>query len=149
MAQASTRSSTKGRNASSNNRGRSGAAKSRAKSGSSAARSKPSASAAQSARAATSSNSSPNGSKAAVVTGVATAAAGLVGGVVLGTRLSRRPKKVLGIKVPGSGSGLDGVAKQVKKAGKEFRKTSKQVGELTDEVRAARRKAEEVGRAIS
>ena len=53
------------------------------------------------------------------------------------------------MKVPGTGGGLDGVAKQVKKAGKEFRKTSKQVGELTDEVRAARRKAEEVGKAIS
>jgi hypothetical protein len=83
------------------------------------------------------------------VTGVATAAAGLVGGVVLGTRLRRRPKKVLGVKVPGTGAGLDGVAKQVKKAGKEFRKTSKQVAELTDEVRTARRKAEEVGKAIS
>jgi hypothetical protein len=83
------------------------------------------------------------------VTGVATAAAGLVGGVVLGTRLGNKPKKVLGVKIPGTGSGLNGVAKQVKKAGKQFQKTSKQVAELTDEVRTARKKAEDVGKAIS
>ena len=81
--------------------------------------------------------------------GIATGAAGLIGGVVLGTRLGRKPKKVLGVKVPGSGSGLTGVAKQVKKAGKQLGKTSKQIGELTDEVRSARKKAEELGRAIS
>lgn len=83
------------------------------------------------------------------MTGVATAAAGLVGGVVLGTRLGGKPKRVLGVKVPGTGGGLDGVAKQVKKAGKQLGKTSKQVAELTDEVRAARKKAEDVGKAIS
>jgi hypothetical protein len=83
------------------------------------------------------------------VTGVATAAAGLVGGVVLGTRLGGKPKRILGVKVPGTGGGLDGVAKQVKKAGKQLGKTSKQVAELTDEVRAAKKKAEDVGKAIS
>jgi hypothetical protein len=83
------------------------------------------------------------------VTGVATAAAGLVGGVVLGTRLGHKPKKVLGMKVPGTGAGLNGVAKQVKKASKQIGKTSKQIGELTDEVRSARKKAEDVGKAIS
>ena len=83
------------------------------------------------------------------MTGVATAAAGLVGGVVLGTRLGGKPKRILGVKVPGTGGGLDGVAKQVKKAGKQLGKTSKQVAELTDEVRAARKKAEDVGKAIS
>jgi hypothetical protein len=83
------------------------------------------------------------------VTGVATAAAGLVGGVVLGTRLGGKPKRILGVKVPGTGSGFNGVAKQVKKAGKQLGKTSKQVAELTDEVRAARKKAEDVGKAIS
>lgn len=51
--------------------------------------------------------------------------------------------------VPGTGRGLDGVAKQVKKSGKQAMKVSKQIGELTEEVRAARKKAEEVGRAIS
>ena len=84
-----------------------------------------------------------------MVAGLATGAAGLVGGAVLGSRLGNKPKKVLGIKVPGTGSGIDGLAKQVGKAGKQFKKASKQVGQLTDEVRAAREKAEEVGKAIS
>jgi phage-related tail protein len=83
------------------------------------------------------------------VTGVATAAAGLVGGVVLGKRLNGRPRRVLGVRVPGTGAGLSDVAKQVKKAGKQFGKTTKQIGELTDEVRTARKKAEDVGKAIS
>jgi Sec-independent protein translocase protein TatA len=51
--------------------------------------------------------------------------------------------------VPGTGGGIDGLAKQVGKAGKQFKKASKQVSQLTDEVRAAREKAEEVGKAIS
>ena len=84
-----------------------------------------------------------------MIAGVATAAAGLVGGVVLGTRLGGRPKKVLGVKIPGTGAGFDGVAKQVKKTGKQVKKASKQVADLTDEVRAARKKAEDVGKAIS
>jgi hypothetical protein len=84
-----------------------------------------------------------------VVAGLATGAAGLIGGAVLGTRLGRKPRKVLGIPVPGTGRGVDGLAKQVGKAGKQFKKASKQVGELTDEVRAAREKAEEIGKAIS
>ena len=81
--------------------------------------------------------------------GLATGAIGLVGGAVLGQRLGRKPKRVLGVPIPGTGRGLDGVAKQVGKAGKQFAKASKQVGELTNEVRAAREKAEEVGKAIS
>jgi hypothetical protein len=83
------------------------------------------------------------------VTGVATAAAGLVGGLVLGKRLNGKPKRVLGVRIPGTGTGLDGVAKQVKKTGKQLKKTSKQIGDLTDEVRSARQKAEDVGKAIS
>jgi hypothetical protein len=78
-----------------------------------------------------------------------TAAAGVVGGVVLGTKLNNKPKKVLGMKIPGTGSGLTGVAKQVKKSGKQAQKVGKQIGELTEEVRAARKKAEDVGKAIS
>lgn len=81
--------------------------------------------------------------------GIATGAAGLIGGAVLGTRLGKKPKKVLGISVPGTGGGIDGLAKQVGKAGKQFKKASKQVGQLTEEVRAAREKAEEVGKVIS
>jgi hypothetical protein len=53
------------------------------------------------------------------------------------------------MRIPGTGAGLDGVAKQVKKAGKELKRTGKQVADLTDEVRAARKKAEDVGKAIS
>jgi len=68
--------------------------------------------------------------------------AGLVGGVVLGSKFARKPKKVLGVKVPGTGGGVDGLAKQVAKAGK-------QLGQLTDEVRTAREKAEQVGKVIS
>ena len=81
--------------------------------------------------------------------GLATGAAGLVGGVLVGTKLKNKPKKVLGMSIPGTGSGLNGVAKQVKKAGKQLKQTSKQVSELTDEVRNAKKKAEEVGKAIS
>jgi len=80
---------------------------------------------------------------------LATGAAGLIGGAVLGARLGNKPKKVLGIPVPGSGGGIDGLAKQVGKASKQFKKASKQVGQLTDEVRAAREKAEEIGKALS
>jgi hypothetical protein len=53
------------------------------------------------------------------------------------------------VKIPGTGSGLIGVAKQVKKSGKQAKKVGKQIGELTEEVRAARKKAEDVGKAIS
>jgi hypothetical protein len=84
-----------------------------------------------------------------VIAGVATAAAGLVGGVVLGTRLGGKPKKVLGKKVPGTGAGLGGVAKQVKKTGKQVQMAGKHVADFTDEVRAARKKAEDVGKALS
>ena len=78
-----------------------------------------------------------------------TAAAGVVGGVVLGKKLNNKPKKVLGMPIPGTGSGLSGVAKQVKKASKNAKKAGKQIGELTEEVRAARKKAEDIGKAIS
>jgi hypothetical protein len=72
---------------------------------------------------------------------VATAAAGLVGGVVL-ERRHRRPKKVLGVPIPGTGNGLNGVAKEIQKAGK-------QLGNLAVEVQTTRKKAEDVGKAIS
>ena len=80
---------------------------------------------------------------------MATGAAGLIGGAVLGSRLAKKPKKVLGMRVPGSGRGMDDVVKQVGKAGKQFKKASKQVGELASEVQAARKKAEDLGKAIS
>ena len=96
-----------------------------------------------------SAKASANGSKASVVVGVVTGAAGLVAGAVLGTRLGRKPRRVFGVRVPGSGRGLDDVVKQVGKAGKEFKKASGQVGQLTSEVQAARKKAEEIGRVIT
>jgi hypothetical protein len=84
-----------------------------------------------------------------IVIGVAAGAAGLVGGAVLGTRLAGKPKRVLGVRVPGSGRGLDDVAKRVGKAGKEFSKAGEQVGQLTSEVQAARNKADEIRRVIT
>ena len=90
-----------------------------------------------------------NASKAPVVAGLATAAAGLVGGAILGTRLAGKRKRVLGVPVPGTGRGLNGLVGQVGKASKQFKNAGKQVGELTNEVRAVREKAEEIGRAIS
>ena len=60
--------------------------------------------------------------------------------MVLGKKLNGGPKKVLGMPIPGTGSGLSGVAKQVKKSGKQAKKVGKQIGELTEEVRAARKK---------
>ena len=84
-----------------------------------------------------------------MLAGLASGTVGLIGGAVLGKHLVRKPRKVLGIHVPGTGAGIDGLAKQVGKAGKQFKNAGKQVGQLTDEVRAARQKAEEVGKAIS
>jgi hypothetical protein len=68
---------------------------------------------------------------------------------VLGSKLNNKPKKVLGMSIPGTGGGLNGVAKQVKKSGKQAKKVGKQIGELTEEVRTARQKAEDIGKAIS
>jgi hypothetical protein len=93
---------------------------------------------------------SANGSsKAVLITGVATAAAGVVGGVILGKRLNERPRHVLGVRVPGSGAGMNDLVKQVKRSGKHLRTAGRQIADLTDEVRAAREKAEDIGRAIS
>jgi hypothetical protein len=93
---------------------------------------------------------SGGGSKTAttILAGAGTVA-GLVGGVVLGSKYARKPKRVLGVKVPGTGGGLDGLAKQVGKAGKQFKKANGQLSELTAEVRSAREKAEQVGKVIS
>jgi hypothetical protein len=72
---------------------------------------------------------------------MASAAAGIIGGVVL-ERRHRRPHKVLGVPIPGTASGMDGMAKQIKKAGKQF-------GKLASEVQTTRKKAEEIGKALS
>ncbi len=83
--------------------------------------------------------------KGPAITG-AVAVAGVVGGAVLGARSAAKPKKVLGIPVPGTGNSL---AKQIGKSGKQAAKAGKQIGELTAEIRTARRKAEEVSKAIT
>jgi hypothetical protein len=72
---------------------------------------------------------------------VATAVAGAAAGVVVGRR-NRKPRKVLGIPIPGTRNGLGGLAKEVRKAGKQF-------GHLASEVQTTRKKAEDVGKAIS
>jgi len=90
--------------------------------------------------------------KGPALAGAATVA-GLVGGAVIGARAAGKPKKVLGVPVPGTGRGLTKqvgkTGKQVGKAGKQFGKAGKQLGDLTKEVRAARKKAEEIGKAIT
>ena len=164
MAQANTRSSSKQKrstqraNGSSASKRASASGSKSARSGSRAKNASGSASASNRRPSASASNRPPSAassddgatSKLPIIAGVATGAAGLIGGAVLGKRFAgSKPKRVLGIQVPGTGSGMDGLAKQVGKAAKQFKKASKQVGELTDEVRAAREKVEEVGRAFS
>jgi hypothetical protein len=79
-----------------------------------------------------------------VGTAVAGAVAGVVGGVVLGRTKMTRKRKVLGIPMPGTPSrdGMESLAKNVSEAGKQF-------GKLASEVRAARQKAEDIGKALS
>jgi hypothetical protein len=157
MAQANTRSSSKQKRPTQRSNGssaskRASASGSRAKNASGTAKASNRRSSASASKSSPSAASSGNGttSKLPIIASVATGAAGLIGGAVLGQRLARsKPKRVLGIQVPGTGTGMDGLAKQVGKAAKQFKKASKQVGELTDEVRAAREKAEEVGRAFT
>jgi hypothetical protein len=88
--------------------------------------------------------SPPNGvmnvAKSAAIP-VATAVAGAAAGVVMGRR-NRKPRKVLGIPIPGTRDGLGGLTKEVRKAGKQF-------GNLANEVQTTRKKAEDVGKAIS
>jgi hypothetical protein len=69
------------------------------------------------------------------------AAAGLVGGIVLGKRVLGPRRTVLGIPVR-KGLGLQPMAKEVHKAGK-------QIGRLTDELAQARKQAKKVGNALS
>jgi hypothetical protein len=161
MAAASTPSSSKRKTTSRSSNGssqKSGSGSTKSRSGSTKSRSgstraRSSASRSGSAGASTRSASPPassNGSsKAVVITGVATAAAGVVGGVILGKRLTERPRHVLGVRVPGTGAGMSDLVKQVKRSGKHLKTAGKQIADLTDEVRAAREKAEDIGRAIS
>jgi hypothetical protein len=91
-------------------------------------------------------NGSANGAttmdrvKGAVVP-VTSVALGAVAGVVLGQLQAKRRKTVLGIPIPGTGRGSDGLAKSIGEASKQFAR-------LADEVNTSRRKAEQVGKAL-
>jgi hypothetical protein len=79
---------------------------------------------------------------ASVATGTIGAAAGIAGGILIGRTVGKRPpRKVLGVKVPGQQHGLSDVASGISEAGKQF-------GKLAGEVRTAREKAEEIGKAL-
>jgi hypothetical protein len=71
---------------------------------------------------------------------VLSAAVGVVGGVMLSRKSSKNHRKVLGIPVPEKIE-LGGVANQIGSAGRQF-------GELAGEVRAVRKKAEQIGRLL-
>ena len=116
---------------------------------SSASRTKSNASRTKSSASRAQANGAADSKAATTLLAAAGTAAGLVGGAMLGSKFAKKPKRVLGVKVPGTGGGIDGLAKQVGKAGKQFNKASKQLGQLTGEVRAAREKAEQVGKVIS
>jgi hypothetical protein len=70
------------------------------------------------------------------------AAAGLIGGMVLGRRVLGPRRTVLGIPVSRKGLSLQPVVKEVQKAGL-------QLGRLTDELAQARKQAKKVGNALS
>ncbi|HET6448716.1 MAG TPA: hypothetical protein VFG31_06355 [Conexibacter sp.] len=70
------------------------------------------------------------------------AAAAAIGGVVLGARVLRPRRKLLGIPIPRDGISLKPLAKEVRKAGK-------QIERMADEVGKARAQAEKVGKALS
>src|SRR5207253_4699348 len=74
---------------------------------------------------------------------VASAMAGAAAALALAQRRGNRRKKVLGISIPGTGTGgVDALAKNIGEAGK-------QLARLADEVSTGRKKAQEVGRALS
>ena len=70
------------------------------------------------------------------------AAAGLIGGMVLGKRVLGPRRTVLGIPIARKGLSLRPVAKEMQKAGQ-------QIGRLTDELAQARKQAKKVGNALS
>jgi hypothetical protein len=70
------------------------------------------------------------------------AAAGAIGGIVLGKRVLRPRRKVLGIPVSRDGIGLRPLAQEVRKAGKQLER-------MVDEVGKARAQAQKVGKALS
>jgi hypothetical protein len=79
---------------------------------------------------------------APVATAAIGAAAGVLGGVMLGRTKLAGKRKVMGIKLPRGSSGIDSLAKNAGEAGKQF-------GRLAGEVRTARKKAEEIGKVLT
>lgn len=69
------------------------------------------------------------------------AAAGVIGGLVLGGRVLRPGTKVLGVQVTRRGSGMRPVAKGLRRAGKQF-------GRMADEVGKAREQAQRVRKVL-
>jgi hypothetical protein len=82
-----------------------------------------------------------NKAKAPLIAGGA-GVAGLIGGLVLGSRALAPRKKVLGVPISRKGFNFKPVAKEIHKAGK-------QLGRLTDEMAQARKQAQKVGDALS
>jgi hypothetical protein len=72
---------------------------------------------------------------------IASALAGAAAGLALKQRQAKRRKQVLGVSIPGTGGGSDGLARNVGEA-------AKQLARLADELRTGRQKAEEIGRAL-
>lgn len=79
---------------------------------------------------------------------VATGAAGVAGGILLGRTALQRNRKVLGIPLP-TKIDLNGVTHQIGEAGKQFGKLAGEVRNVAGEVRAARQKAEQIGKILS
>ncbi|TMM19407.1 MAG: hypothetical protein E6F96_03165 [Actinobacteria bacterium] len=77
-----------------------------------------------------------------VATGALGAIAGVAGGVLLERMIGKRPKKVLGVTIPRRQAHFSDVARSINAAGKQF-------GKLAGEVRVARQKAEDIGKALS
>ncbi|TMK23880.1 MAG: hypothetical protein E6G62_10090 [Actinobacteria bacterium] len=77
-----------------------------------------------------------------LATGTLGAAAGIAGGVLLGRTMANRPRKVMGIKLPRRQVDFSDVARSISDAGKQF-------GKLAGEVRAARQKAEQIGKVLA
>jgi hypothetical protein len=79
---------------------------------------------------------------------VVTGAAGIAGGILLGRTALQRNRKVLGVPMP-SKVDLNGVTRQIGEAGKQFGKLAGEVRNVAGEVRAAREKAEQIGKILS
>lgn len=94
------------------------------------------------ARAADTAGSTASKVRGPLVAGGA-AAAGAIGGIVLGSRVLRpRSRKVLGIPIPRDGISFKPLAKEVRRAGK-------QIERMVDEVGKAGEQAHKVTKALS